>query len=203
MTRATPSFRSRLLTANYSATPHIPISSIESHQIPSVVFPGFITPGPALLTSPVLFRPRSSSVVFVVVTPLRPTGHYSPISLLFCSSPSLATGGPGDSNNTFYPSQQAPPLPFGTVAPTKCFMEALFHRLQRAMSMFRITLYAPSIRPSPQWKAKKFSKVHGGFNLTFFLFFIFYFLLFCVVEVEEQPYPIQVEKTLIEYHCIF
>ena len=69
------------------------ISSIESHHIPSVVSPGFVTPDPVLLTSAVVHCLRSASVVYVVVTPLRP------ISLLFHSSPSPATGGPGDSNN--------------------------------------------------------------------------------------------------------
>ena len=49
---------------------------------------GFVTPDPVPLTSSVVLRLRSASVVFVVVTPLRPTGHYCPISLLFHSSPS-------------------------------------------------------------------------------------------------------------------
>ena len=69
---------------------------------------GFVTPDPVLLTSYAVLRLRSDSVVFAVVTPLRPTGHYFPISLLFHSSPSPATGGPGDTNNT--PPRQAAPL---------------------------------------------------------------------------------------------
>ena len=47
---ATPFSRSRLLAANHPETPHIPIPSIESHHIPPVVFPGFVTPGLVLLT---------------------------------------------------------------------------------------------------------------------------------------------------------
>ena len=97
---ATPPSRCRLLTAYYPTYPHIPISSIESHHIPSVVSLGFVTLDPVPLTSAVVFCLRSASVVFVFVTPLRPTGHFCPISLLFHSPPSPATGGPGDSNNT-------------------------------------------------------------------------------------------------------
>ena len=78
--------------------PHIPISSIESNHIPSVVSLGFVTPDPVLLTSAVVFYLRSVSVVFAVVSPLRPTGHYCPISLLVHSPLSPATGGPSDSN---------------------------------------------------------------------------------------------------------
>ena len=67
LTTATPFFCSRLLTANYPATPHIPISSIESDHIPSVVFPGFVTPSPVLLTSAAVHCLRSASIVFAVV----------------------------------------------------------------------------------------------------------------------------------------
>ena len=80
-----------------SRIPRFP--SIESHHTFGG-FPGFVTPGPALLTSAVVHCLRSASIVFVVVSPLRSTGHYCPISLLFHSSPSPLTGGPGDTNNT-------------------------------------------------------------------------------------------------------
>ena len=60
----------------------------------------FVTPDPILLTSYAVLRLRSSSVTFVIVTPLRQTEHYSPISLLFHLSPFPATGGPGNSNNS-------------------------------------------------------------------------------------------------------
>ena len=60
-------------------------------------FLGFVTTDPVPLTSSVVLRLRSASVVFIVVTPLRPIRHYCPISLLFHSSPSPTTGGPGDS----------------------------------------------------------------------------------------------------------
>ena len=77
---------------------------------------GFVTPSSVPLTSSVVFRLRSSSVVFVVVTSLRQTEHYSPISLLFHSSPSPATGGPGDSNNT--PPRRAANPPGPNKAPS-------------------------------------------------------------------------------------
>ena len=46
--------------------------------------------------------------VFFLFSGILGCGHYCPISLLFHSSPSPATGGPSDSNNT--PPRRAAPL---------------------------------------------------------------------------------------------
>ena len=89
---STPFFVWLLLAANHPAIPHIPIP-IESHHIPSVVFPGFVTPGPVLLTSAVVRRLRSASIVFIAVS-LLISSDYSPINLLFRSSPSPASRRP-------------------------------------------------------------------------------------------------------------
>ena len=100
LTAATPFSRCRLLIAYHPTTQHIPISFYWKPPHSFVGFPGFVTPSPVLLTSAVVRCLLSTSIVFVVVSPLRSTGHYCPIGLLFHSSPPPATGGPGDTNNT-------------------------------------------------------------------------------------------------------
>ena len=96
---ATPFFSCRLPAAYQLTVPHIPILPLKATTFLRWFSLGFVTPDSVPLTSFVVFSLRSSSVAFVVVTPLRQTEHYSPISLLFHTSPSPATGGPGDSNN--------------------------------------------------------------------------------------------------------
>ena len=97
---ATHFSRCHLPTAYQLTVPHIPTLPLKATTFLRWFSLGFVTPDSVLLTSSVVFCLHSSSVAFVVVTPLRQTEHYSPISLLFHSSPSPATGGPGDSNNT-------------------------------------------------------------------------------------------------------
>ena len=117
LTTATPFSPCRLLTAYQRTIQHTPIPSIESHHIPSVVFPGFVTPGPVLLTPAVVRCLRSTSIVFVIVSfDLQSIIHYYPIRLLPLV-PFPATGGPGNSNNTCLhlsvmgSAPQSPPAP--------------------------------------------------------------------------------------------
>ena len=108
---ATPFFRCRLPTAYQRTVPHIPILPLKATTFLWWFSLGFVTADSVLLTSSIVFCLRSASVVFVVVTPLRQTEHYFPISLLFHSSPSPVTGSPGDSNNT--PPRRAAPFSLG------------------------------------------------------------------------------------------
>ena len=95
-------FCCRLLTAYQATTPHHPIPSIESYHFPSMVFTLVCHPQSrstdfsCSLSSSFVFpclRRRHSSLI---------SGDYFPISLLFHSPPSVATGGPGDSNNSVH-----------------------------------------------------------------------------------------------------
>ena len=96
-------------------------------------FPGFVTPGPVLLTSAVVRRLRSASFVFVVVS-LLISGHYSPISLLFHSSPSPANRRPQQYKPHFLrpwyftpPFFFLPSLPlFFNTACTNCILPLVF-----------------------------------------------------------------------------
>ena len=116
LTTATPFFCSRLLAANHPTTPHVPIPSIECHNIPSVVF-RVCHPRPHstdFCRSPLsLFGiHRFRRCLFFGI---RLSGHYCPISFLFQLSHPPQPAAPSDINNT--PPRRAAHLSEGQTSP--------------------------------------------------------------------------------------